>query len=133
MSTTAILEAVILAVVIIVGAGGFGWFRILKTTNNLLVEQNEELKKQNEALKEENKDWLKKHVENEKAIAKLEGQVNQLTKIPLDEISESLNNLTITTKSTSESNKKIFKILEKSAIIAAEDRKEISELTEKTD
>lgn len=74
------IEAALTVVFIGVGGMAMGWFKILKETNALLKEQNEELKL-------DNKQWQQKHSDNEKAIAKLQGQVDTLQNIPLAEIS----------------------------------------------
>jgi uncharacterized protein HemX len=89
-----LVEAAVLIVFIAVGGLAMGWFKILKQTNELLREQNEELRN-------DNKEWSKKHAENEKAIANLQGQLDVLKDIPLQNIATSL-------ESISETNKKIL-------------------------
>lgn len=81
MSWKEIIEAGLAFVFIAVGGLSFGWFRILKETNELLKAQNAELK-------EDNKEWQAKHAENEKAIAKLQGQIDTIKDVPLQQISQ---------------------------------------------
>lgn len=74
-----IIEAGLALVFIIVGGLAMGWFKILKETNALLREQNIELKA-------DNKEWEKKHAQNEKAIANLQGQLDTIKNVPLQAI-----------------------------------------------
>lgn len=85
-----------------VGIIGSSWLKILKETNALLKEQNDELKA-------DNKEWQKKHVENERAIANLQGQLDTLKDIPLQQIAASL-------ESISNSNAKILSALVRETI-----------------
>lgn len=75
--------------IMFIGMGGIamGWFKILKETNALLKEQNVELKA-------DNKEWQAKHAQNEKAIAKMQGQLDMLKNIPLVEISKHMSEQT---------------------------------------
>lgn len=83
------IEAILLIVFMGIGGLAMGWFKILKQTNQLLKEQNEELRN-------DNKEWAKKHIENEKAIANLQGQLDTLKDIPLQTIAASLESISIT-------------------------------------
>lgn len=87
MSLKDYIEAALTVVFIGIGGMAMGWFKILKETNALLKEQNEELKT-------DNKQWQQKHIENERAIAKLQGQVDTLQNIPLVEISAHMRDQT---------------------------------------
>lgn len=82
-----LIEAGLTFVFIIVGGLSFGWFRILKETNQLLKDQNAELKL-------DNKEWQQKHAENEKAIAKLQGQIDSIKDIPLRQINNHMEQQT---------------------------------------
>ena len=79
MDIKLIIEAGLAFVFIIVGGLAMGWFKILKETNALLREQNAELKT-------DNKQWEKKHADNEKAIANLQGQLDTIKNVPLQAI-----------------------------------------------
>ena len=63
-------------VFIVFGVFGYGWFRILKETNVLLKEQNEELKAAN-------KDLTEKRLEDIGKLASMQGQIDVLKSIPL--------------------------------------------------
>lgn len=105
-----ILELAGATILIVIGALAMGWFKILKETNALLKEQNAELREQNDQLKTDNREWIEKHVENEKRIAQLQGQVDTLTKIPLNAINGNLSDI-------KKSNKSILDILKTSNIM----------------
>ncbi|UOF78700.1 cell division protein zapB [Caudoviricetes sp.] len=109
MGLTETIELAGVAVFFLIGVLAMGWFRVLKETNTLLKEQNEELRTQNAALKGENKEWVGKHVENEKRIAQLQGQIDTLTKIPLDAINTNLTGI-------KKSNGDILAILKRSKV-----------------
>lgn len=81
------LELIAIGLFVILGGFCMGWFRILKETNSLLKEQNEELKN-------DNKEWRDKHIENERAIAELRGEIKNLKTIPLNDISEHMREQT---------------------------------------
>jgi septal ring factor EnvC (AmiA/AmiB activator) len=78
-------------------------------------ENLKDLKERVEILERERDEARVQHVENQKAIANLEGQLSTYKEIPLKQIAESLQEL-------SKSNEKILTVLEGSAIIAATDR-----------
>lgn len=80
MNWLQITEAIGLVIFVSVGVLAFGWFKILKETNQLLKDQNVELKS-------DNKMWQQKHEDNVKAIAKLQGEVDTMKNVPLTEIS----------------------------------------------
>ena len=81
MSTAAMIEIAAAFGILVVGGFGFGWFRILKETNKLLREQNDDLKSINKSME-------KKHQDNVARINKLEGQQEVLMNIPLRQIAE---------------------------------------------
>lgn len=66
-------------------------------------------------LETEREEARKQHIENQKAIANLEGQLSTYKEIPLKQIAQSLTEL-------SKSNDKILNVLENSALIAATER-----------
>jgi hypothetical protein len=74
-----------------------------------------DLKERVEILEKEREFAREQHIENQKAISNLEGQLATYREIPLKSIATSLDRL-------SESNGKILRVLEGSAIIAATDR-----------
>lgn len=86
-----------------------GAYLILKSkvkTDNL-----KDLKDRVEILEKEREEARKQHLENQKAIANLEGQLSTYKEIPLKQIAASLSELSL-------SNNKILSTLEHSAIIA---------------
>ena len=116
------IEIAGLVLFVVCGVFGAGWYKIVNETNKLLKEQNEELRTQNEALKKDNKEWIQKHVANEKAIATLEGKIETLTSVPIREINKSLKELNESNKAAAENTRKTLEVLQKSALIAEEDR-----------
>ena|SRR3990167_3152557 len=108
MSVSEYLTPIISVIFIVIGGFSFGWFKILRQTNELLKEQNIELKA-------ENKEWKVKHDDNARAISDLQGQIKILKSIPLAEIASGL-------KAVGTSNAAILRSLKKTAVIAAEDR-----------
>ncbi len=106
MTWREVIEAALAFVFIAVGGLAFGWFRILKETNTLLKEQNEELKA-------DNKQWQEKHSDNVAAIAKLQGQIDTLKNVPLKQINNSINEIAKTNKAIVETQKQIVELLGK--------------------
>lgn len=101
---------------IVIGGGCFGWFKLLSGTNDLLKEQNTELRA-------ENKEWRTKHSENEKAIANLQGQIDTLKTVPLQQISAGLDAI-------SQTNAKILETLEQSASTLARNTAQVGKAVE---
>lgn len=86
-----------------------GAYLILKSkvkTDNL-----KDLKERVEILEKEREEARQQHLDNQKAIANLEGQLSTYKEIPLKQIAASLSEL-------SDSNRKILSTLEHSAVIA---------------
>lgn len=86
MTAANYIALVIPVVFVVIGIFFFGWFKILKETNNLLKEQNTELKIAN-------KELLNKHTENVKQLASMQGQIDVLKSIPLVNIDTTLQKL----------------------------------------
>lgn len=105
-----------LVVVVLGGIFGGGWLKIIKETNVLLKEQNEELKVAN-------KDLTEKHDQALKQLAQLQGQVDVLKSVPLTNIDTTLKSIAEFNKSLADSNNKILHRLEKSAVVLAENTK----------
>ena len=93
---------------VLLGGAFFGWFRIVKETNNLLRDQNDELKRSY-------KDLEKKHEQNVTLLASLQGQIDILKSIPLVNIDTTLGEIAKFNKSLAETNEQILKTLQKSA------------------
>jgi len=74
-----------------------------------------DLKERVAILEKERDEARGQHIENQKAIANLEGQLKTYKEIPLKQIATSLSEL-------SQSNGQILNVLQGSAIIAAKDR-----------
>lgn len=70
-----------------------------------------DLKERVGILEKEREDARQLHLENQKAIANLDGQLKTYKQIPLKKIADSLDSL-------SQSNTKILNVLENSAVIA---------------
>lgn len=81
-----------------------GWFKIIGGTNALLREQNQELRNSNELKdkqiseltaqhEQDMKDFAASHLESQRAISKLEGQVNVLSTLQLNNIADTLNEM----------------------------------------
>lgn len=76
-----------------------------------------DLKERVEILEKEREEARKQHIENQKAISNLEGQLATYKEIPLKSIAKSLDEL-------SKSNNLILNRLEKSAVLASKKVKE---------
>lgn len=85
------------------------------------TENLSDLKDRVEILEKEREEARQQHIENQKAIANLEGQLATYKEIPLKSIANSLEELTRNSKETSDSNALILKTLEKSALIKQQD------------
>jgi uncharacterized membrane-anchored protein YhcB (DUF1043 family) len=83
-----------------------------KTKDNNL----KDLKDRVEILENERKESREQHLENQKAIANLEGQLSTYKEIPLKSIAKSLESLPV----LAESNDKILKTLEHTAKVTTE-------------
>lgn len=83
-----------------------------------------DLKERVEILEKEREFARLQHLENQKAIANLEGQLASYKEIPLKSIAKSLETISNTTRETGESNKKILNVLEQSALIAEQAKKD---------
>ena len=116
MSITDVIAPVSAAVLFGVGVFGSGWLRIIKETNALLREQNNELKIAN-------KELLTKHNENLAQLASLQGQIDVLKSIPLVNIDSTLKEISKFNKTLAESNQQILNSLERSAAVLAENTK----------
>ena len=73
-------------ILVLIGAGVAGWFKILKETNCLLKEQNSELRCQYE-------EFRAKYLETARQVASLQGQIDILKSIPLQSISRTLEEI----------------------------------------
>ena len=96
----------------------------VKTSNlNDLKERVEILEKElvysKQLLETERKEANSRHVDNQKAIANLEGQLTTYKEIPLKSIASSLEKLAENTRMTEKSNGLILKTLKESALIAS--------------
>lgn len=88
---------------------------ILVLASRVKTENLKDLKERVEILEREREEARQQHLENQKAIANLEGQLSTYKEIPLKQIAGSLTEL-------SKSNDKILTVLQNSAVIAAKDR-----------
>ena len=111
--TSALLTIISFALAVlgsIVGIFFYGWLKILKETNSLLDLQVKELRATNA-------DLLTKHNENNAQIAKMQGQLDTLQKIPLAGIDATLKEISAFNKQLSDTNTQIVetnnKILER--------------------
>ncbi len=88
---------------------------VLVLRSRVKTENLKDLKERVEILEKEREYARTQHIENQKAIANLEGQLATYREIPLKSIAHSLDELSI-------SNGRILKVLDNSSIIAAKDR-----------
>lgn len=91
---------------------------ILIITSKTKTDNLADLKERVEILEKEREYAREQHIENQKSIANLEGQLQTYKEIPLKSIASSLEVL----PSLVDSNSKILSTLQGSAIIAATDR-----------
>jgi len=117
MDIPAWISLIVTAILAIVGIAGFGWVKILKETNSLLKDQNDELRIANKELQAQ-------HGENSKALASLQGQIDVLKSIPLVNIDTTLKQLAKFNENLAITNKKILDRLDRDAVILARDTKE---------
>lgn len=96
----------ILGIISLVGGAYLVLMSKVKTDNL------KDLKERVEILEKEREESRQQHIENQKAIANLEGQLATYKEIPLKSIAKSLDEL-------SKSNGKILSRLEKSAVLAS--------------
>ena len=117
-----------------------GWFKIIGSTNALLKSNIAELERQNALLKEqlaqekeqheeqiktiedeheaEKKEWTEKYTASIERSAKLEGKLDIIANIPLQDIDKSLKSLTEVSRDNADSNKAILEQLKASADVA---------------
>lgn len=88
---------------------------VLILKSKIKTDNLKDLKERVEILEKEREFARQQHVENQKAISNLEGQLSTYKEIPLKQIADSLGKL-------SESNSNILEVLKGSAVIAAKDR-----------
>jgi hypothetical protein len=62
------------------------------------------------------------HIENLKAIADLQGQIKVYKELPLQEMATAMADISLGNKTIARSNDEILRTLQKSAVIAADDR-----------
>lgn len=74
------------------------------------------------ALEEQSKIDHKNHLENIKAIADLQGQIKVYKELPLQEMAKAMQDISDGNKAIAESNRQILLSLQRSAMIASEDR-----------
>ena len=84
------------------------------------------------ALEEQSKVDHKNHLENIKAIADLQGQIKVYKELPLQEMATAMQRISEVNETIARSNEQILKTLNKSAVIAAEDRSEPTQTTTTT-
>lgn len=108
MNYTNFIIPILGVIVVLIGGAFFGWFKIVKETNNLLKEQNAELKIAN-------KDLESKHKENLAQLASMQGQIDVLKSIPLVNIDSTLKQIAEINQSLALSNKQILETLQSSA------------------
>lgn len=123
IDTSIKIAGIILTILIITVLGKrWGWFELMGGTNKLLREQNTELRSQNKMLRDkltaaesqhlaDKEEATKKHLQNEKKISQLQGQIDTLTKIPLNGINHAIDEISKTNKQNAETNEKILSVL----------------------
>ena len=96
----------------IIGFGALVAGAVLILMSKVKTDNLNDLKERVAILEQEREEARKQHVENQKAIAHLEGQLATYKEIPLKSIAKSLDEL-------SKSNGKILSRLEKRAVLAS--------------
>jgi hypothetical protein len=91
------------AVILLAGLAGvfYAVFRA-RTTSDIIVNQGtliNTLKDRLDILQDENKELMHKHIENEKAIADLQGQIKVYKELPLQKLADNMDEITKTNKS----------------------------------
>lgn len=104
-------------IIAVVGIAFYSWMKILKETNALLKEQNAELKIANAEL-------LSKHNENILKLASMQGQIDTLKSIPLQELAAYRIKVDSELREIHNTNKRVLDRLEKSAIVLTKDTKD---------
>lgn len=107
----------ILSVVSLVAIVGSAWVVI---NSKVKSENLSDLKDRVEILEAERKEAQNQHLESQKAIANLEGQLSTYKEIPLKSIAKSLEDIGKSQKDTARTNSLILTRLETSAIIASD-------------
>ena len=91
---------------------------VLVLMSKVKTDNLNDLKERVEILEKEREDAREQHIENQRAISNLEGQLKTYKEIPLKSIASSLEKLAKTTRMTEKSNSLILEALRKSAVIA---------------
>lgn len=91
---------------------------VLVLMSKVKTDNLNDLKERVEILEKEREDAREQHIENQRAISNLEGQLNTYKEIPLKSIASSLEAL----PKIVDSNSRILETLQGSAVIAATDR-----------
>ena len=110
----------------IIGYAGYVVGAVIILASKTKNDNLKDLKERVEILEAERKESREQHIDNQKAIANLEGQLLTYKEIPLKQIASSLSEL-------STSNTRILSVLESSALIAAKDKAELTPPTQHID
>lgn len=94
---------------------------VLVLMSKVKTDNLNDLKERVEILEKEREDAREQHIENQRAISNLEGQLNTYKEIPLKSIASSLEAL----PKIVDSNSQILETLKGSAVIAATDRSQL--------
>lgn len=102
----------------VIGYAGYVVGGVIILASKTKSDNLKDLKERVEILEKERQEAREQHVENQKAIANLEGQLSTYKEIPLKSIASSLEAL----PKIVDSNSQILETLKGSAVIAAKDR-----------
>ena len=91
---------------------------VLILKSKIKTDNLKDLRERVDILEKEREYARTQHIENQKAIANLEGQLKTYKEIPLKKIADSLSELSL-------SNGQILSVLQNSAIIAAQDKNKL--------
>lgn len=90
----------------------------------------ETYEKRLKALEDQKDEDRKQHIENVKAIAELQGQIKVYKELPLQEMAQAMQQISEVNKTIAKSNEQILITLNKSALIAADDRETLTHPTQ---
>lgn len=82
----------------------------------------ETYEKRLKALEDQKDEDRKQHIENVKAIAELQGQIKVYKELPLQEMAQAMQKISLVNETIAKSNEQILSTLKNSALIAADDR-----------
>jgi hypothetical protein len=106
---------------------------LVATIEKQRIADKEESDKRIKALEDQKEEDRKQHIEQVKAIAELQGQIKVYKELPLQDMALAMKTMAKASEVNAEYSQQILETLQKSAVIAAEDKLEThTETTIKT-